>query len=68
MNLADVRATTASLDGELLVYARYVPTGETYPIDEFVAVDNSLVADIPQAAVDRILRHLLDAIIATAIS
>jgi hypothetical protein len=66
VNLADIRATTASLDGELLVYARYPATGGTFLIDSFTAVGNTLVADIPQTAVDAILARLLDAIVTQA--
>ena len=66
MNLADVRTTTAALDGEILVYARYGTTGETFLIDSFTAVGNTLVADIPQTAVDAILARLLDAIVTQA--
>jgi hypothetical protein len=66
VNLADVRSTTARLDGSLLVYARYTPTGETFLIDTFEAVGDTLVADIPSSAVDVILTHLLAAIVTTA--
>jgi hypothetical protein len=66
VNLADVRSSTARLDGSLLVYARYTPTGETFLIDGFTAVGDTLVADIPQAAVSVILQHLLAAIVTAA--
>ena len=66
MNLADVRSSTARLDGDLLVYARYTPTGETFLIGAFEAVGDTLVADIPADAVAVILQHLLDAIVTTA--
>jgi len=66
VDLGDIRTNTARLDGNLLVYARYLTTGETFLIDTFDSVNNTLVADIPQVAVDAITAHLLAAIVAAA--
>ncbi len=64
MNLADVRAATARLDGELIVSARDPVTGETYPIETFVAAGTLLVADVPFAAANAIRDRILAALVA----